>query len=62
MSDLLLETFEKRSSLFKFKEGKIFNHRNTLGISRIKLKFHFVHNVETDADIGQKGVFCKGLF
>jgi hypothetical protein len=44
-----------------------------LSISRIKLKLHFVHNVETDpreigsafhgagAEIGQKGAFCKGL-
>ncbi len=55
------ETFEKYSILFKFKEGENFNHRNTLSISRIKLKLHFVHNVETDAEIGQKGAFCKGL-
>jgi len=59
--------------LFKFKEGENFNHRNTLSISRIKLKLHFVHNVETDpreigsafhgagAEIGQKVVFCNGL-
>jgi len=66
--------------LFKFKEGENFNHpsticqtygagRNTFSISRIKLKLHFVHNVETDprgigsafhrasAEIGQKGAF-----
>ena len=47
--------------MFKFKEGENFNHRNTSSISRIKLKLHFVHNVETDAEIGQKGFFCKGL-
>jgi len=47
--------------LFKFKKGENFNHRNTLSISRIKLKLHFVHNVETDEEIGQKGAFCKGL-
>jgi hypothetical protein len=33
----LLETFEKCSFLFKFKEGKIFNHRNTLSILMIKI-------------------------
>ena len=43
-------------------EGENFNHRNTLSISRIYpppnlggLKF------ESDAEIGQKGAFCKGL-
>jgi hypothetical protein len=38
-----------------------FNHRNTLSILRIKLKLHFVQNVEPDAGIEQKGAFCKGL-
>jgi len=68
-----IETFEKCSFLFKFKKGENFNHprgicfafhgagRNTLSISRIKLKLHFVHNVEADAEIEQKGAFCKGL-
>jgi len=32
-----IETFEKRSILFKFKEGENFNHRNTRSISRIKI-------------------------
>jgi len=32
-----LETFEKCSILFKFKEGENFNHRNTLSILRIKI-------------------------
>jgi hypothetical protein len=32
-----LETFEKCSISFKFKEGENFNHRNTLSISRIKI-------------------------
>jgi len=27
----------------------------------IKLKLHFVQNVEPDTEIGQKGAFCKGL-
>ena len=31
------ETFEKRSILFKAKEGENFNHRNTLSILRIKI-------------------------
>jgi len=31
------ETFEKCSSLFKFKEGEDFNPRHTLGISRIEI-------------------------
>ncbi len=31
------ETFEKCSFLFKFKEGEIFNRRNTLSISRIAI-------------------------
>jgi len=47
--------------LFKAKKGENFNHRNTLSISRIELKLHFVQNVEPDAGIGQKGAFCKGL-
>jgi hypothetical protein len=34
---LINETFEKRSILFKTKEGDNFNHRNTLSISRIKI-------------------------
>jgi hypothetical protein len=55
------ETFAKCSFLFKFKEGENFNHRHTICISRIKLKLHFVDNVETAAEIGQKGAFCKGL-
>jgi hypothetical protein len=56
------ETFEKCSILFKFKEGENFNHRNTWSILRIKLKLHFVQNVEPDTEIGQKGAFCKGLY
>jgi len=32
-----VETFEKCSFLFKFKEGENFNHRNTLSISKIKI-------------------------
>jgi len=32
-----LETFEKCSISFKFKEGENFNHRNTLSILRIKI-------------------------
>ncbi len=32
-----LETFEKCSILFKFKEGENFNHRNTYSILRIKI-------------------------
>ncbi len=55
------ETFEKCSILFKFKAGENFNHRNTLSILRIALKLHFVQNVEPNAEIGQKGAFCKGL-
>ena len=46
---------------FKFKAGENFNHRNTLSILRIALKLHFVQNVEPNAEIGQKGAFCKGL-
>ncbi len=47
-----------------------FNHRcpagnalgvHTLSIPRIELKLHFVQNVESDAEIEQKGAFCKGL-
>jgi len=33
----LYETFEKRSILFKVKEGENFNRLNTLSISRIKI-------------------------
>jgi len=32
-----LETFEKCSILFKFKEGENFKYRNTLSISRLKI-------------------------
>ncbi|RLC22863.1 MAG: hypothetical protein DRH56_08205, partial [Deltaproteobacteria bacterium] len=54
------ETFEKCSILAKFKKGENFNRRNTLkyfeDLSALGgLKF------ETDAEIGQKGAFCKGL-
>jgi hypothetical protein len=56
-----LETFEKCSIFFKFKEDENFNRRNTLSILRIKLKLHFVQNVESDTEIGQKGVFFKGV-
>ncbi len=54
--------------MFKFKAGENFNHPDeigtsihTLSILRIVLKLHFVQNVELNAEIGQKGVFCKGL-
>jgi hypothetical protein len=39
--------------LFEFKEGDNFNHRNTLVFRGLKF--------EPDAEIGQKGAFCKGL-
>jgi hypothetical protein len=48
--------------LFKFKKGENFNHRNTWSILRIKLKLHFVQNVEPDIPPmagGKKGAFCK---
>jgi hypothetical protein len=32
-----IETFAKRSILFKVKKGENFNHRNTLSILRIKI-------------------------
>ena len=35
---LLIEPVSKRFSLFKVKEGKYFNHMNTLSISRIKFE------------------------
>ena len=47
------ETFEKGSILSKVKEDENFNRRNTFSISRIKF--------ESDAEIGQKGAFFKGL-
>jgi hypothetical protein len=51
-------TFEKRSILFKAKEGENFNHRNTLSISRINPpKFGGGLKFESDAGIGQKRVF-----
>jgi hypothetical protein len=56
------EIFEKRSILFKSKEGENFNHRNTLSILRINPpKFGGGLKFEPDARIGQKGAFCKGL-
>jgi len=54
--------------LFKFKEDENFNHRcpagnalgvNTLSISRIKLKLHFVHNLRLTQKLGKKGRFSK---
>ena len=67
----MIETFEKCTILFKFKEGENLPPRtifrtygagtNTVSILRIKLKLHCVQNVEFDTEIGQKGVFCKGL-
>jgi len=50
MSKLQIETFEKCSILFKFKEGENFNRRNILNISRIALKLHCVPKFEPDAD------------
>jgi len=47
--------------LFKVKEGEDFNRRNTLSILRIALKLHYVPKSEPDAEIGQKGVFFRGL-
>jgi hypothetical protein len=53
------ETFEKCSFLFKFKEGENFNNMNTLSISRIALKLHFVHNLRLTQKLGKKGRFAK---
>jgi RHH-type rel operon transcriptional repressor/antitoxin RelB len=50
----LIETFEKGSILFKIKEGDDFDRRNTWQVFRGS-KF------ESDAEIGQKGAFFKGL-
>jgi hypothetical protein len=33
----MIETFEKCSILFKFKEGEDFNRKNTLSILRIEI-------------------------
>ena len=49
--------------MFKFEEGKNFNHSNTLSISRINPpKFGGGLKFEPDTDIGQKGMSCKGFF
>jgi hypothetical protein len=61
--------FEVFAYLFKVKEGEDFNHRNTRSISRIALKVSAdaslrvtkVPKSEPDAEIGQKGTFCKDL-
>jgi len=45
-----METFEERPILSKYKEGDNFNRRNTLSISRIARKLHFVPKFEPDAD------------
>jgi hypothetical protein len=49
--------------LFKFKKGANFNRRNTFSILRIKLKLHFVQNVEPDPPEyfggGKRGRFAK---
>jgi len=56
------EAFEKHASLFKFKEGDNFNRRNTRSILRINPpKFGGGLKFEPDAEIGQKGGFCKSL-
>jgi len=48
--------------LFNSKEDENFNRRNTLSILRINpLKFGGGLKFESDAEIGQKGAFCKGL-
>ena len=47
--------------MFKFKEGENFNQRNILNISRIALKIHCVSKFESDAEIGEKETFFKGL-
>ena len=49
-----METFEKCTILFKVKEGEDSNRRNTRQVFR-GLKS------ESDAEIGQKGAFFKGL-
>ena len=46
---------------FKFKAGENFNHRNTFSILRIALMLHCVPKFEPNAEIGQKGAFCKSL-
>jgi hypothetical protein len=61
-SNIKKETFEKRSILFKFKEEEDFNRRHTLSMSRINPpKFGGGLKSESNAEIGQKGTFCKGL-
>jgi hypothetical protein len=56
------KTLTKCQYLFKFKEGENFSHRNTLSILRINPpKFGGGLKFEPDAEIGQKGAFCKGL-
>jgi len=54
-----IKTFEKCSILFKAKEGENFNHRNTLSISRIELKLHFVQNLRLTPGLGKRGRFSK---
>ena len=51
----MCETLAKRSILFKVKEGEDFNRRNTLSILSPP------QADESDAEIGQKRIFCKGL-
>jgi len=55
------ETFEKRSFLFKVKEGEDFNHWDTRSISRIAPVASLRAKPEPDTEIGQKGAFFKGL-
>ena len=52
---------ERKLGFFvKIKEDENFNHSNTGSISRIKLKLHFVQNVESDADVCEKDGFRSG--
>jgi len=48
----LIETFAKRSILFKFKEGENYNRMNTWVFRGLKF--------EPDVEIVQKGALCKG--
>ena len=54
--EILMESFEKRSILFKIKEGENFNRRNNTRLVFRGLKSEF------DAEIGQKGTFSKALY
>jgi len=58
---LSLEPVSKCSILSKVKKSENFNRRNTLSISRIALKLHFVQNLSLTQRLDKRGRFELAL-